>query len=91
MPSRSTLAVRKLCLYGVGRWHIIYHLTWYTSSRCVVLYVPAPVYVVVSACLVRVCGAILCPGTLVYVVVSAYGSRHDCGVCAVRLFNISAA
>ena len=37
-------------------------------------YVPAPVYVVVSARLTRVCGAILCPGTLVYVVVSAYGS-----------------
>ena len=57
-PSRSTLAVRKLCLYGVSHWHFIYHLTWYTSSRCVVLfYVPAPVYVVVSACLIRVCGA----------------------------------
>ena len=54
-------------------------------------YVPAPVYVVVSARLVRVCGAILCPGTMVYVVVSAYDSRHDCKVCAVRLFNISAA
>ena len=66
--------------------------TWYTTCRCVVLfYVPAPVYVVVSACLIQVCGAILCPRTLVYVVVSAYGSRHDCGVCAERLFNISAA
>ena len=66
--------------------------TWYTTRRCVVLfYVPAPVYVVVSSCLIRVYGAILCPGTLVYVVVSAYGSRHDCEVCAVRLFNISAA
>ena len=66
-------------------------MTWYTSSRCVMLfYVPALVYVVLSA-VIRVCGAILCPGTLVYVVVSAYGSRHDCGVCAVRLFNISAA
>ena len=44
--------------------------TWYTISRYVMLfYVPA----------------------LVYVVVSAYGSRHDCEVCAVRLFNISAA
>ena len=66
--------------------------TWYMTSRCVMLfYVPAPVHVVVSACHVRVCGAILCPGTLEYGVVSAYGSRHDCEVCAVRLFNISAA
>ena len=92
MPSRSTLAVRKLCLYGIGRWHIKYHCgssTWYMFYMCVMLfYVPAPVYVVVSARLIQVWGAILCPGTLVYVVVS-FSSRTDCEVCAVCLFNIS--
>ena len=52
---------------------------------------PLPVYVIMAARLIRVCGATLCLGTLVNVVVSAYGfntlferrkySRHDCGVC----------
>ena len=58
--------------------------TWYTSSRCddiddcmMLFYIPAPVYVVVSARPIRVRGGILCPGILVYIEVSAYSSIHD--------------
>ena len=64
-------------------------------------YVPAPVYVVVSARLIRMFGIILCPETLVYVVVSVNDSHtlvecrkyweDDRGVCTVRLFNMSTA